>query len=74
MSRGAARVTDDHICPLTAPSPHVGGPVIPPGATRTLINGLNAARVGGQGHVHSPRARHDPRRPFQCIYSGQPGV
>lgn len=39
----AARLTDDHTCPSTVPHPHVGGPVLGPGAARVFIRGRNAA-------------------------------
>jgi len=43
----AARVGDMHTCPLSnGPVPHVGGPVIPPGAPTVLIAGQPAAKVG----------------------------
>ena len=43
----AARVGDKHVCPMvTVLVPHVGGPVLPPGAVTTLIGGQPAARVG----------------------------
>jgi uncharacterized Zn-binding protein involved in type VI secretion len=43
----AARVGDMHVCPLvTVLVPHVGGPILPPGATNVLIGGMPAARVG----------------------------
>lgn len=43
----AARITDMHICPMvTVLVPHVGGPILPPGAPTVLIGGLPAARVG----------------------------
>jgi len=43
----AARVSDMHVCPMfNGPSPHVGGPVLPPGAATVLIGGLPAACVG----------------------------
>ena len=43
----AARITDMHVCPMTSgPVPHVGGPILPPGAVTVLIGGLPAARVG----------------------------
>lgn len=46
----AARLTDFHQCPMTTPGvppiPHVGGPIIGPGAPTVLIAGLPAARVG----------------------------
>lgn len=42
----AARVTDMHTCPMvTVLVPHVGGPILPPGAPTVLIGGLPAARV-----------------------------
>jgi uncharacterized Zn-binding protein involved in type VI secretion len=43
----AARVGDMHTCPLSdGPKPHVGGPILPPGASTVLIGGMPAARVG----------------------------
>jgi uncharacterized Zn-binding protein involved in type VI secretion len=46
----AARLTDMHTCPMATPGlppvPHVGGPVIGPGASTVLIGGLPAAVVG----------------------------
>lgn len=43
----AARVSDMHVCPmLTGVVPHVGGPILPPGAPTVLIGGLPAARIG----------------------------
>lgn len=43
----AARITDMHTCPMTTgPVPHVGGPILPPGAVTVLIGGLPAAKVG----------------------------
>lgn len=43
----AARLTDMHVCPMvTGVVPHVGGPVVGPGAPNVLIGGLPAARVG----------------------------
>ncbi len=42
----AARITDMHTCPMvTGIVPHVGGPILPPGAPTVLINGLPAATV-----------------------------
>jgi uncharacterized Zn-binding protein involved in type VI secretion len=36
-----------HTCPLvTGVVPHVGGPILPPGAPTVLIGGMPAARVG----------------------------
>jgi uncharacterized Zn-binding protein involved in type VI secretion len=44
----AARISDFHTCPMVTPggTPHVGGPILPPGAPTVLIGGLPAARVG----------------------------
>lgn len=42
----AARLTDMHACPMvTGIIPHVGGPIIAPGAPTVLIGKLPAARV-----------------------------
>ena len=50
MGQPAARITDMHVCPMQTPAvvpiPHVGGPILPPGAPTVLIGGLPAARVG----------------------------
>lgn len=47
---GAARLTDFHTCPLqtpgTPPIPHVGGPIVGPGAATVLIGGIPAAVLG----------------------------
>ncbi len=46
----AARVSDNHSCPLTNPppanTPHTGGPILPPGMPTVLIGGMPAATVG----------------------------
>lgn len=42
----AARVGDMHTCPLTPTPPHVGGPILPPGAPTVFIEGMPAAVVG----------------------------
>ena len=46
----AARITDFHQCPMQTPGippiPHVGGPIIGPGAANVLIGGMPAAIVG----------------------------
>ncbi|WDS37809.1 PAAR domain-containing protein [Pseudoxanthomonas sp.] len=42
----AARLTDMHACPMvTGVVPHVGGPIVAPGAPTVLIGGLPAARA-----------------------------
>lgn len=45
MGFPAARVSDMHACPAASPQPHVGGPILPPGAVTVLIGNLPAARV-----------------------------
>jgi uncharacterized Zn-binding protein involved in type VI secretion len=46
MGSPAARLTDMHVCPMvTVLVPHVGGPIVAPGAPTVLIGGLPAARV-----------------------------
>ncbi len=46
----AARLTDMHACPMVTPGlppiPHVGGPIVAPGAPTVLIGELPAAKVG----------------------------
>ncbi len=43
----AARITDMHVCPMvTGVVPHVGGPIIGPGAPTVLIGGMPAAVMG----------------------------
>ncbi len=48
MGMPAARIGDMHVCPMVIPGPvpHVGGPILPPGALTVLIAGMPAARVG----------------------------
>ncbi|MEL6837111.1 MAG: PAAR domain-containing protein [Bacteroidota bacterium] len=46
----AARLTDMHTCPMVTPGlppiPHVGGPIIGPGAPTVLIGSMPAALMG----------------------------
>ncbi len=43
----AARLTDMHVCPMvTGLVPHVGGPIIGPGAPTVLVGSMPAAVVG----------------------------
>jgi uncharacterized Zn-binding protein involved in type VI secretion len=46
----AARLTDMHVCPMLTPGlppiPHVGGPIIGPGAPTVLIGSMPAAVLG----------------------------
>ena len=55
MSKFAARVTDMHTCPLVIGLiPHVGGPIMPPGAPTVLIAGQPAATVTGLCYCVGP--------------------
>jgi len=46
----AARLTDMHTCPMVTagvpPIPHVGGPIVGPGAPTVLIGNMPAAVMG----------------------------
>ncbi len=50
MGLPAARIKDMHACPMQTPGlppiPHVGGPIIGPGAPSVLIGSLPAALLG----------------------------
>jgi uncharacterized Zn-binding protein involved in type VI secretion len=52
----AARVGDMHVCPMVTPPgvPHVGGPILPPGAMTVLIGGMPAAVMGGMATCVGP--------------------
>jgi uncharacterized Zn-binding protein involved in type VI secretion len=55
MPLPAARVSDMHVCPMvTVLVPHVGGPILPPGAPTVLVGGLPAARVGDMAACTGP--------------------
>lgn len=46
MGMPQSRITDMHVCPMvTGIIPHVGGPILPPGAVTVLVGSLPAARV-----------------------------
>ena len=50
MTKPAARISDMHVCPMQTPAvvpiPHVGGPIVGPGAPTVLIGGQPASVVG----------------------------
>ncbi len=54
----AARLTDQHMCPMVTPGlppiPHVGGPILGPGAPTVLIGSLPAARLGDMAFCVGP--------------------
>lgn len=58
MGQPAARITDMHVCPMMTPGvppiPHVGGPILPPGAVTVLIGSMPAARLGDMAMCVGP--------------------
>jgi uncharacterized Zn-binding protein involved in type VI secretion len=54
----AARLTDMHTCPMITPGvppvPHVGGPIIGPGAPTVMISKLPAAVMGDSATCVGP--------------------
>lgn len=54
----AARVGDMHTCPMLNPGspgpPHIGGPVMPPGAVTVMIEGKPAATLGNMCTCSGP--------------------
>jgi uncharacterized Zn-binding protein involved in type VI secretion len=55
MVAAAARVSDMHTCPMvTGVVPHVGGPILAPGAPTVLIAGQPAATVGDHCECTGP--------------------
>ncbi|KQR12569.1 type VI secretion protein [Xanthomonas sp. Leaf148] len=70
----AARLTDLHVCPMvTGVVPHVGGPIIGPGAPTVLIGGLPAARIGDSAVCVGPPDSIVMGAPT-VIISGQPAA
>jgi len=71
----AARVGDLHTCPLfDGPKPHVGGPILPPGAPTVLIGGMPAARAGDQCVCVSPAPDVIAVGSFKVMIKGQPAA
>ncbi len=55
MGKPAARIGDNHICPMSdGPKPHVGGPIVGPGVPTVLIGGMPAAVMGDMCTCVSP--------------------
>ncbi len=51
----AARISDMHTCPMVqGTTPHVGGPILPPGCPTVLIGGMPAARMGDMAVCAGP--------------------
>jgi len=63
-----------HVCPMvTVLVPHVGGPVLPPGAITTLIGGMPAARVGDMAVCVGP-PDVIVLGSFTTLFQGQPAA
>lgn len=58
MGMPAARISDMHVCPMQTPGvppiPHVGGPIVGPGASTVLIGNIPAALVGDTATCTGP--------------------
>jgi uncharacterized Zn-binding protein involved in type VI secretion len=71
----AARVSDMHTCPMvTGVVPHVGGPILPPGAPTVLIGGLPAARVGDMCTCVGPPDVIIPPGSMKVMIGGMPAA
>lgn len=74
MGMPQARITDMHVCPMvTGLVPHVGGPILPPGAVTVLVGGLPAARVGDMAVCVGP-PDVIALGSFTVLISGQPAA
>mgnify|MGYP000150124545 CR=1 FL=1 len=57
MGAPAARINDMHVCPMVIPganTPHVGGPILPPGEPTVMIGGMPAAVLGDMATCSGP--------------------
>ena len=77
MPQPAARITDMHVCPMVTPGlppiPHVGGPIVGPGAPTVLIGGLPASVMGDMATCVGPPdtvVGGDPT----VLFEGQPAA
>ncbi len=71
----AARITDMHACPaLTVLVPHVGGPIMPPGAPTVLIGSLPAATVGDMATCVGPPSTIIPPGCPTVLIGGKPAA
>jgi uncharacterized Zn-binding protein involved in type VI secretion len=50
----AARLGDMHVCPVTVPTIHVGGPILPPCCPTVITGGQPQARVGDKAFCNGP--------------------
>ena len=56
MRKPAARLGDQHTCPIVdpGPKPHVGGPITGPCAATVLVGGIPLAQVGSSATCAGP--------------------
>jgi uncharacterized Zn-binding protein involved in type VI secretion len=54
MGMPAARIGDQHTCPVADPAPHVGGPITGPGAPTVFVGKIPAAVVGDLATCSGP--------------------
>ena len=74
-----ARTNDMHVCPMQTPAvvpvPHVGGPVLPPGAPTVLAGGMPVATVGSMAIcTGSPAPDVLTLGSFTVLAAGQPVI
>lgn len=70
----AARLGDNHVCPaVTGVVPHVGGPIIGPGAPTVLIESLPASVVGDQCVCTGP-PDSTVKGSTSVLFGGKPAV
>ena len=75
MGQPAARVGDMQTCPMvTGLVPHVGGPLLPPGALNVLIAGQLAARVTDMGTCVGPPTIVTPPGAVTVLIGGMPAA
>ena len=60
--------------PGVPPVPHVGGPIIGPGAPTVLIGGLPAARVGDMATCVGPRPTRSSQGSATVLIGGVPAA
>jgi uncharacterized Zn-binding protein involved in type VI secretion len=67
-----------HVCPMatpgTPPIPHVGGPILPPGAPTVLIANQPAARVGDMCVCVGPPSTIIPPGSPTVLIGGMPAA
>lgn len=77
MGQPAARLGDMHVCPMVTPGvppiPHVGGPLVGPGAVTVLIGAMPAGQVSNMCVCVGPPAPVVMGSPT-CLVGGMPAA